>query len=207
MKLSKAGEALGPQPCDEGRRSIFRWVAAVAGFGLLPQVVRSAVSWEAAVPAVRVLRADEDGRLTVVRAAEGMSGTCRIRVCGAASSLPFALEAHYGDRNTHRFWHAWREPDGVMAQSHHAAVTCHAQSDGLRMSVRSGTKKVPVTIPAESGRYVLAIDTAGRGAMSIASYRLREPGGDCREYALACRSTQAAAGFSYVVLTVELLAA
>ncbi|MBS0590496.1 MAG: hypothetical protein JSR65_07640 [Proteobacteria bacterium] len=191
--------------CDARRRSVFKFAALLSGIALLPRVARSVARIDAPSD-VWLARVDDAGRLHRVQGASDAAGAFRLRTQAAHAHRPFALDADYGDGIAHRFWYAWRGPDGGMAQSHHAALTCHAQSTGLSLSVRADGRDVPFAIPAVAGTYVLAIANDGHGLAALDDVHLLAATSDRGNDRLRCRSTQASATFSHVVFSVEPLA-
>ncbi|MBS0582319.1 MAG: hypothetical protein JSS42_04375 [Proteobacteria bacterium] len=185
---------------------MLKLAAMLSGLALLPRVARSVARLDAEEPGVFLARVDEDGRLHRVRGASAAAGTFRVRTQDVEARMPFALGAYYGDGVAHRFWHAWRNPGGEMAQSHGAAVICHARSTGLSLSVRTNGRDIPFDVPAVAGTYVLAITAQAHEPAAMEEFRLLAATDACRKNRLLCRGTQVPADFSHVVLAVEPLA-
>jgi hypothetical protein len=184
------------------RRRFFQLAAAGAGALLLPRWALSARNSNEPLGA-QLRQCCSDGRFADVAHTHGAQGQFRLALLSASTRIPLALAAKYTNHAQHRFWQAARAPHGIHA-SPPTAIRWFAQAgSGLPLVVTCAGLNQTLQVPAQSGRYVLAI---GASAAAWDRHALRGGESGCGQVELVCRNEATPADFPYVVFSVEPIA-
>ena len=190
------------------RRQLLRAAVVGAGLAMLPaaRVLASAAGpsgpsvamgyWDGQASAEDVL----DATLVDARAIAPAPGSYRLRVLGANTRLPLALDAQYPNAATHRFWQAWSER-GLLQQSPFSGIRWWAHDrKPLPLVVWLGGPGY-TQVTARPGTYVIAIGPNAQPLPQWGDLSLQATGAE--KLRLLLRSTGEPVTFPYLVFSVQ----